>query len=754
MKRSSFVGIVVIVFFFTSALADWESDIYGGKECRFAQVFSRNDLETSEPARREFMKHVLHYEGNFHKHKVGIEEETGMTIDGCSLDYFTGNLTSTRRYTAPSKESLHLMIMAIALNGTTPHGDDALDFFHLPIPRTDQENIDLPTFLRLYPCLGGWQPWGGSSIEKGINVDDDDESVPGLDNGQMAWGLYAVQYVLETKYPQHAVLAQRAKAYLDRLGQTVAPVFYDKNGGISMKTVLRGPVTQPWGTCKWESQADDEWYLDDMYEGELMAVYTDLFSTLPQEEKDKIWALKMRFYYKDVYKTPMGDITYAEGWTFSSHEQWKYLQIPYQEIPLHRRLLANAEKLKTWWANINNYPGLFAACYNTTTPDLKLGGYYVPFGVKPAARGTIRRNDTYTPYGACAVPLVDHTAGLVWYHNMLQGPAMQGPYGSTEAGAMDGTQIAAKLSWDTKGTTVVGLLGGTGLIVKDALIRDGKWARFQQVLGDTYATKFTEIIGDEVPMAYPSVTVPHPGVVKDFTLCEIKPTPTPSPTPSPTEPPTPSPTEPPTPPPTEPPTPSPTDPTPSPTEPPTPSPTPSPTEPPTPSPTPSPTEPPTPSPTEPPNTVTNRASDTVTNTITNRAPYTFTNTCAITNTITNRAPYSITNRAPYSITNTFAYTISNALSSVTNAITNTFPNNSYSNTIANTSTYTFSNNTISNAISNALPNSTPNSLTYTISNAISNALPNSSPNSLTNTTFCINTLTFTYCIPSSTVLLY
>jgi hypothetical protein len=56
-------------------------------------------------------------------------------------------------------------------------------------------------------------------------------------------------------------------------------------------------------------------YLDDPYEGELMAVFLDLFGEWKNdEERDQIWVVKRPLLQSVDYKTPNGSITVQRGW--------------------------------------------------------------------------------------------------------------------------------------------------------------------------------------------------------------------------------------------------------------------------------------------------------------------------------------------------------------------------------------------------------------------------------------------------------
>jgi len=46
---------------------------------------------------------------------------------------------------------------------------------------------------------------------------------------------------------------------------------------------------------------------------------------------------------------------------------------------------------------------------------------------------------------------------------------MQGPFGSTEAINVSGTEISPLVTWDSKITTVLAMLGGVSNLVEDGL---------------------------------------------------------------------------------------------------------------------------------------------------------------------------------------------------------------------------------------------------------------------------------------------
>jgi hypothetical protein len=61
---------------------------------------------------------VAQWEGQFHSDGVGLNEAIAYTYDGHGIDFQTGGLADPlHAFSAPSKESPHLMMLARALEG-------------------------------------------------------------------------------------------------------------------------------------------------------------------------------------------------------------------------------------------------------------------------------------------------------------------------------------------------------------------------------------------------------------------------------------------------------------------------------------------------------------------------------------------------------------------------------------------------------------------------------------------------------------
>jgi hypothetical protein len=72
--------------------------------------------------------------------------------------------------------------------------------------------------------------------------------------------------------------------------------------------------------------------------------------------REKMWVYKRELLQAVKYHTPSGPITVQRGWWFSSHEQWKYLEMPYLEVPINKRVFLNGERARTWNSALKGIP--------------------------------------------------------------------------------------------------------------------------------------------------------------------------------------------------------------------------------------------------------------------------------------------------------------------------------------------------------------------------------------------------------------
>jgi len=121
------------------------------------------------------------------------------------------------------------------------------------------------------------------------------------------------------------------------------------------------------------------------------------------------------------------------------------------------------------------------------------------------------------------------SVGLCWYNNMIQAPRMQSKYGSTEAVNVNGTEISPITTWDSKITTVLGMLGGVGPLVEKGLRKEkdpaSKSIEASSNLSKSHQTAFDRFVyivkrehemlfgsgaldGEDIPLQVPANSVP------------------------------------------------------------------------------------------------------------------------------------------------------------------------------------------------------------------------------------------------------
>ena len=84
--------------------------------CRFALRYAKEDLVSNADIRLDFLEQVFTWEANFVR-QLGVDPKSGLTFDGQQLDVETGlPRGDPHLFTASSKESIHLTILARALN--------------------------------------------------------------------------------------------------------------------------------------------------------------------------------------------------------------------------------------------------------------------------------------------------------------------------------------------------------------------------------------------------------------------------------------------------------------------------------------------------------------------------------------------------------------------------------------------------------------------------------------------------------------
>jgi hypothetical protein len=131
-----------------------------------------------------------------------------------------------------------------------------------------------------------------------------------------------------------------------------------------------------------------------------------------------------------------------KGYWFSSHEQWKAMEMPYYDVDLikfvalsysqilktkfpSRRLFYNAERARTCNSVATKVPGMFASVNNSTDSSGQIIGYISNAGIPSIANQTVQELDVITPYSVFPVILFDKAVGLAWWKNIVDGKKMQ-----------------------------------------------------------------------------------------------------------------------------------------------------------------------------------------------------------------------------------------------------------------------------------------------------------------------------------------
>lgn len=333
-------------------------------QCRWADQFTQESLLKSEDERIKFANLASFWEGKFHSHGIGYNSKSGMTYDGRRLDFKTGEPADLHFWSASSKEALHVNLLTLALEGNM----QARIFFHsstcqknetyqqclgkyswektkdLVLDTLNRKIESYEKFNKERPGFGGQIPWLHVNDEGFVPDRNWVSRTPGLDNGQLAWSIVALNYVMkELNDPKVNPILVKYEKYLDLMKRTSPIIFYEGEGKIRTVSIIRDVNAQPFpSNYRSETPCGHPCYLDDPYEGELMAFFIDLYGNV--RDKEKIWERKRPKLVSVDYPSKSGPITVVRGFWFSAHENWKFLYLPYNDIPVHKRVFVNGEK--------------------------------------------------------------------------------------------------------------------------------------------------------------------------------------------------------------------------------------------------------------------------------------------------------------------------------------------------------------------------------------------------------------------------
>ncbi|MCE7870727.1 hypothetical protein DYH09_10145 [bacterium CPR1] len=484
---------------------------------RFARSYRPGELLENPGRAAEFVRDYVDHEADYFQ--AARDPDSGLTYDGFDLDPRSGELTDVRFWSAPSKECLDMGILIKALKG------DELATRLVSAEQAarilSQKLDSYEAFQRQQPGYGGFLPWfyGGTSLHPAPDWKGD---APGMDNGEWVWTMLVAEKAL--KDSGHNELAQRYANYNQRLQENVVKMFFDPEA-----RKVRGDVhiADPWsaGTTYHTNhgvpgRAD---YLSGehgVHEGMMLVLYLTLFGQgLPEGAAERIWdgiAMKR-------VEHPAG--TTWEGFWASAHESWAYLFLPLRDMEGYRKLFRVREQIRTQNAEQRDYPG-FATSANEPGRDSYIDGA----GIENIASQPIRNNHTYALYGAFPLLLefagkTGPNPGLVWLHNMLLGPQMQGPAGGGEAGTNDGRMASHVKTVDGTFPNLLALMGGIERETAEMLRERGLYERFRAImqaeLDETFAAAPLRESG---AYALPDVLIPQVlPPYEDWMVCSSSP---------------------------------------------------------------------------------------------------------------------------------------------------------------------------------------------------------------------------------------
>ncbi|KAJ6097338.1 hypothetical protein N7499_001712 [Penicillium canescens] len=491
--------------------------------CRFAAEYTQEQI-LRDPT--DFLDDVLYWEGKFHQNNVSYNTDNGMSYDGTSIDWVTGERALKHPFSAASKEALQIMLYAHAVSGSSQAARFLSPDHPSAAPKIAASIMEtkLQTYLKFnetYPGFGGFLPWFTSSTQDITPTWDWVNRVPALDNGELLWAVYGFIQALEsTGNKSYLGLAQKWQTWMDYTKTTAAKIFYLGDGQVCAVIDLKNqslPVNHPDQSYTCEGSG----LLNDPYEGELFTFWLQFFADLSDSDKEALWEIKRpQLVSVDYHVGNVGPITVQKGYWFSSHETWKVMEMPYYDIDIVRRVYENAERVRTCNSVITKVPGMFASVNNITDPSTgDVIGYISNAGIPLISNQTVQELDVITPYSVFPTILFNKSVGLAWWRNMVVARKMQNIYGSTESTRVDGTGVSALVTWDSKVTTVSALLGGVTDFVRQKMKADKIYDEFVDIIETEYSRVFKNLKGEDVAFCLPRDIVPDTGLA-DFALCQ------------------------------------------------------------------------------------------------------------------------------------------------------------------------------------------------------------------------------------------
>ncbi|KAE9547070.1 hypothetical protein FO519_009720 [Halicephalobus sp. NKZ332] len=165
--------------FFILALGIFGFGLCQNCDFNFVKKYTIDGIVNDAKVRDDFLMDIMTWEGKFATDKVGLNYKHGLTYDGTSLNYSTGLPDGgLHDFSAASKESVHLGLLALALNSSNKY---AVRFFESGMQGVwtgdvksyvvDQLTKKISAYEKwnsTYPGFGGYLPWYTVNDEDGI----------------------------------------------------------------------------------------------------------------------------------------------------------------------------------------------------------------------------------------------------------------------------------------------------------------------------------------------------------------------------------------------------------------------------------------------------------------------------------------------------------------------------------------------------------------------------------------------------------
>ena len=458
--------------------------------CRFALEYTCDGLLRSPPALSAFLHAYASAQSAFASDGIGLDAASGLTFDGHAVDYLTGAPSGAPHpFSAASKESIHTALLALAIRnnslaqaalGAYPA---ALGAYPAALAAAAKKLASYTAFNASRPGYGCHLPWFLVPSMAPTADWATPARVPALDNGELAWAVFALADALGAAAAAAggggavAGLAAGWGAWFTCMASNAPALFYQGGGRVAAVVAVRDPAQPPSNNSYTPSAPA---LLSDPYEGETMTVLLHLFGPgLSAQERAALWQVKAAALFPTNLTSPAAGatITAQTGFWFSAHEQWKAALLPYlaPATGTPARVLRNSERARTWHSVDAGWPGLLASATDLVPPSSPRApppGYVSAAGVRQLGTvGGAYRTDLFAPYGAWVALLVNQSVGACWLRNVLAAARAQGPVGATEAVAGNGSAISPLATWDTTMTVVLSAAGGVGAEVGAALRR-------------------------------------------------------------------------------------------------------------------------------------------------------------------------------------------------------------------------------------------------------------------------------------------